>query len=399
MKPKILILASWYPSPDSPLSGVFIQEQAEVLSECYEVAVLVPDVSGWRDVLARRLKPRSEVSNGPPFPTFREQTFSAVPRVPRLSYQSYLRAAARGFHRVTQTFGAPDLIHAHVVFPAGWAAVRLGGEHSIPVILTEHNSPFRSHLGSRYRRKLVAETLRRVDCLITVSPDLLRQVERFCQVTTAAVVGNVIRTRFFVPGDQERRLTPSQQFLCVARLTPQKGLEYLIRAAKILLDRGISKFSVTVAGDGPDRGSLLELAASLGVSAYFSFLGMVDRSEVKRLIQECDVFVLPSLHETFGIVTAEAMACGKPVIATRCGGPEFVVPRHAGFLVNPGDPTGLADAIQSWILNQADFDPYLIRRSVEERFGEAAFLKKISGIYEHLWSTSTTGPHNQEAQA
>ena len=103
-------------------------------------------------------------------------------------------------------------------------------------------------------------------------------------------------------------------------------------------------------------------------------------------MQQCDVFVHPSLSETFGVVLGEAMACGKPVIATRCGGPEFVVTAETGILVKSADARALADAMNGMISGQYVFDSRQIRRSVQDRFGAEAFMRDITAIYEQCWS-------------
>jgi glycosyltransferase involved in cell wall biosynthesis len=102
-------------------------------------------------------------------------------------------------------------------------------------------------------------------------------------------------------------------------------------------------------------------------------------------MHDCDVFVLPSLNETFGIVVGEAMACGKPVIATRCGGPEFVVTDETGVLIDVGSLEGLTEAMSDFISGRFSFDPSVIRASVVNRFGPSAFLRNIAGIYDELW--------------
>jgi glycosyltransferase involved in cell wall biosynthesis len=112
---------------------------------------------------------------------------------------------------------------------------------------------------------------------------------------------------------------------------------------------------------------------------------MLTRQGVRQHIQDSDIFVLPSLAETFGVVVGEAMACGKPVLATRCGGPEFILTDETGVLVPVGDPVALADAMEKFINRKVSFNPSIIRSSVLARFGEESFLRNLSGIYDQVW--------------
>jgi glycosyltransferase involved in cell wall biosynthesis len=101
-------------------------------------------------------------------------------------------------------------------------------------------------------------------------------------------------------------------------------------------------------------------------------------------MQWCDLFILPSLRETFGIVLGEAMACGKPVVATRCGGAEFLVTPETGQLVEPANPTLLADAIEQWASMRDSYDSVAIRKHIVDRFGESAFLQNVSAWYDRI---------------
>jgi glycosyltransferase involved in cell wall biosynthesis len=166
----------------------------------------------------------------------------------------------------------------------------------------------------------------------------------------------------------------------VARLDPQKGLGDLLEAAARVPDA-----SFVVAGDGPDRERLGETARSLGLHDRVCFLG--HRDDVPDLLRSCDVFVLPSLYEGFPLSVLEAMAAGKPVIATAVGGtPEAVSDGETGFLVPPGDPSALAAAIRA-VLS----DPVLARRlgsAGRERacrtFSAAEMVRHVVRLYEDI---------------
>ena len=103
-------------------------------------------------------------------------------------------------------------------------------------------------------------------------------------------------------------------------------------------------------GDGPLRDQLEKLAAVLKVHERTKFLGQKGRDGVVRLLHDCEIFVLPSKSEPFGIVVIEALACKKPVVASAVGGiPEIIENGKNGLLVSPGDPIALANAIKTVI--------------------------------------------------
>jgi L-malate glycosyltransferase len=387
MRRKVLVLPSWYPNRIYPFSGSFVQDQARAISRIYDVAVLHPQWFGCRDMLTYQLGQRSGNEKETGFTVCRERALVPLPRQFKLGYHLYFRAAKRGFERMLSAWGKPDLIHAHVVLPAGWAASILGRRYGISVVLTEHSGPFSMHLRSKGQEQLVRETLSHIDQVIAVSPSLEKEIQTFHRGAETRVVGNVIRTDFFRPLKEksQRAMARSLRFFSVALLSEQKGMRYLIEAMHLLARQGVTSFELIIGGDGPARGGLEELVKNFGLGDRCRVLGILTPLEVRNWIQQTDVFVLPSLGETFGIVLAEAMACGKPVIATRCGGPEFVVTQETGLLVDVANARALADAMHQFVTERVMFNPDLIRKSVVERYGEEAFLSAIANIYEELW--------------
>lgn len=387
MKRKLLILAEWYPSKASRVHGIFVQDQAQVLSRAYEVAVLVFGLISWRDVIRGKFLLESEFEQRNGVKVYREEILVPPRRFFRLWIRLIARLARRGFGTVLTNWGKPDIMHGQVILPAGWVAASLGRQYGIPVVLTEHSGPFSVHLRSKSQRTVVRETLTRVNRVVAVSPALVRQIHDFCPTVNIATVGNVIRTDFFTPVKDTPEQTPPAitRFLSVASLNKEKGLQYLLEALKLLVQRGTTSFELFIGGGGPTRPRLEVMARKFGLRDRCHFLGVLTRPAVKHWMHQCDAFVLPSLSETFSVVLCEAMACGKPVIATRCGGPEFVVTPETGFLVDVANPVELAGAMDKFISDRVMFDPNLIRRSIVGRFGEDVFLRNISAIYEEIW--------------
>lgn len=154
------------------------------------------------------------------------------------------------------------------------------------------------------------------------------------------------------PGERDRYALPWERIVLFAgRHVYDKGVDVLIEAARILLQRrGDAKF--VVAGDGPMRMHLEQLARSYGLGDKVLFTGRIPDDALYRAMKLADIVVVPSRYEPFGIVALEAMAAAKPVIASRVGGlSEIVVDGETGILVPPEDPGALASAIESLLSN------------------------------------------------
>jgi glycosyltransferase involved in cell wall biosynthesis len=124
---------------------------------------------------------------------------------------------------------------------------------------------------------------------------------------------------------------------------------------------GDRSLRLVLAGDGPLRGELEALAASLGVAAQTTFLGFQGASEIVRLLHGCETMVLPSRMESFGIVLIEAMACKTPVVACAVGGiPEIIEHEVSGILVEPENPRALTAGLRR-VLTDGD-----LRRTIAE---------------------------------
>ena len=387
MKRKILLIPSWYPGEKDPISGIFIQEQAVALSKQYDVAVLIPGMAAWRNVMNKNAGDKSQKKYQEGLPVYYEYALPLIPHGPEpIAYNTFRRAAQSGFRKLVEEWGRPDLIHAHVVLPAGWSALRLAKRYGIPIVLTEHSSPFSMHLGTDLSRRLVRETLENVNRLIAISPALATQLLEFQPGLEIQVIGESVRTDFFLPRDTiEQKNGTGTKFFVAARLAEQKGLDHLIKAVQLLVQRGLNSFQLVIGGDGPDREKLEQLTKTLGVAQRCQFLGGLSREQVRENMQNSDVFVLSSLHETFGVVVGEAMACGKPVISTRCGGPEFVVTEETGVLVDVAKPQALADAMADFILDRVSFNPHAVRTSVVNRFSPEVFVRNVSAVYDQIW--------------
>lgn len=387
MKKKILFVPSWFPNPEDPISGIFIEEQAVALSKQHDVAVLLPKMAAWRNVLKSDAPDRSAVKEQSGLTVYHEYARPLIPHGPESTdWNTFARAAQNGYDKIAKEWGKPDIIHAHVVLPGAWSALGVAKKHGIPIVMTEHSGPFSMHLGTELSRRLARETLTGVNGIIAISPAMAGQLLDFQPGLQIDIIGESVRTDFFVPADViDTAEKTRKSFLVVARLAEQKGLDHLVKSVRLLLDKGFTSFEVAVGGDGPDRAKLEDLIQTLGVGEHLRLLGALNREQVRDRMQRCDVFVLSSLWETFGVVVGEAMACGKPVISTKCGGPEFIVTDENGILVDVGSAEALADGMAEFLDGRHSFDPQTVRASVVNRFSPEAFARNATAVYERFW--------------
>lgn len=170
---------------------------------------------------------------------------------------------------------------------------------------------------------------------------------------------------------------------CVAFLSKRKGINYLIDAFRLVTDRH-PRARLEIVGDGEERSALQRQIAALGLEGSVALLG--NRVDVPRLMNGFDVVVLPSVWEPFGLVVAEAMACGKPVVATNVGGiPEIVEHGRTGLLVPPAKVEPLAGAL-STLLDSKDWRRRL-GDAGRQRFLEAFDSRIMAAGYQAMYES------------
>jgi glycosyltransferase involved in cell wall biosynthesis len=146
-------------------------------------------------------------------------------------------------------------------------------------------------------------------------------------------------------------------------------------------------FRYDIIGGGEDEDLLKSLVKQTGLlGERIHFLGRLDNEEVIRHIRQCDFLVVNSNVETFSVITAEALACGKPVIATRSGGPEFFMTEECGILIPPRDPEALESAIYYMLDHHHEYDPAAMRGVVEKQFSAEAVGRQLLSLYQEKLS-------------
>ncbi|MEU8135394.1 glycosyltransferase family 4 protein [Streptodolium elevatio] len=244
--------------------------------------------------------------------------------------------------------GGFDVVHAHV-HAASMAAALGGPLVGVPVVVTEHSmASWRGRIACAYSRLLY----RRCALVLAVSPQIRNRLCTSDRVLRGRVrvVGTALfgSARAAAPGPERTPECTSGRpggpvVGVVARLRPEKGVEFFVRAASLVADAH-PDVTFSVVGDGDQRHRLEGLAAGLGLGGRMRFHG--ERADGARAVAAADVLCVPSLTEGAPLVVLEAMAAGVPVIASAVGAvPDQLDGGRAGILVPPGDVSALAEAL------------------------------------------------------
>ncbi len=394
-KINVLVVPSWYPSPSNPLAGIFVKEQVAALSQKIPCAnfFIMNWGQGEHELSLRRpgqsfarlkrylLHQDSGISRTGPYFTVSVPALTWSKKLPFGGLRPLARSAERAFRLVTSQFGMVDLVHAHVCYPAGFVAAELSEQFETPFVLTEHMGPFPfpSLLEGGKLRSDVFEAMQRAAALIAVSRHSAEQVAAF-GLPRPKVIPNLVDERRFAPGEvRHGRFV----FLTVGSLTKQKGIDLLLNAIA-RWDSRPNDVLFRIVGEGPERSSLESLACELGIENEIEWFGGCSRDVLPRLFADCDCFVLPSRHESFGIVYAEAHACGKPVIATKCGGPEDFVNAENGILIPTNDIPKLTESLAYMYMNARRYPVAAIRQAFLNRYSRAAVTSEIAKVYQSV---------------
>jgi glycosyltransferase involved in cell wall biosynthesis len=276
-----------------------------------------------------------------------------------------------------------DLIHAHFIYPDGAVAHRLASRWGIPFVVTEH-APWTGWLDRRGVARAALPAARAASAIMAVSSSVERTIRAYAgEAPRVEVVPVGVDTARFVPRDAPRL---DDQILFAGFLNYMKGIDVLLDAMAILRDQGRPGRLVLVGGSfyrntRKQEDALRRRADELGLGDRVTFAGQKPQEEVAGMMAESAVVVLPSRAESFGAVLVEALACGTPVVATRCGGPEDIVSPHVGRLVPVGDAAALASALADVLADPTLRDRAALRRYAVERFSWGRVVGETLSVY------------------
>ncbi|AFQ46141.1 glycosyltransferase [Desulfosporosinus meridiei] len=286
----------------------------------------------------------------------------------------------------------PDLIHSHYATSFGLLGA-LTGKH--PLVISAWGSDiFSFPKTSFFHARLLKWILAQADVLCSSSKIMAQEMQLYLDSQQAIeIIPFGVDTKRFSPPEEgqvsslKRVKQDTPVVFGVAKgLHPVYGLDLLIEAFA-LVQRRFPQTLLRIAGEGPQRASLEDLAVRLGVSEHIEWLGQLPNAEIAGFYQSIDIVVIPSRQESFGVTAVEASACARPVIASRIGGlTEVIVEGETGLLVSSESISELSSAMEG-LLN----DPTLRERlgqqgrvNVLKNYDWQKNVAQMEAVYQRL---------------
>jgi glycosyltransferase involved in cell wall biosynthesis len=387
---RVLVLTHNYPRFAGDPAGAFVARLARATQLAgHETRVVTPGVPGT---------PEREVDGGVAVTRFRY----APQRLERLGYTGSLHRDAlssplvalalpgyfwsfrRAARRAVRDF-QPDVVHAHWWVPSGMVAATLRP----PFLVTSHGSDVRLLESTPPARALARHVLRRAAAVTTVSRFLERDLRRLLPSleTPIEVLPMPLDVAHFASGNSEMKTTPPR-ILYAGNLVASKGVDVLVESVARLRERGLD-CELRILGEGPERGSLEELALRRGIAGAVSFSPFVPQGEMPAEYGRSTVTVLPTRGnaEGLGLTLVEALLSGSAVVGTPAGGiPEVVVDGRTGLIARDGDATDLAQKIGR-LLSDSELRERLVRCGAEmarERHAAITAAARFISLYEQV---------------
>lgn len=373
-KLKVLFVSKAYPSEVDIQNGIFVKKHALAASLHADVKVIFITTSNENKTI------RSQVSE-----SFEEIIIYTKKSNKISNYIQRKKAYQDILKELENSWGIPNIIHGNIFLRGAFDAYKLSKKYSIPFIVSTHWSGFVNGDYEKmpfFRKFMFKKVAKKAARITSVSNFLANKVQKLLNVNPI-VIENIIEVaqKPETLAKQDSTITA----LMVADLRDEiKNISGVLYAMKQVAESH-PNFKLNIIGDGPDKTKLINLSKQLGIynkSAFF--LGRKSNQEVLTEIQKSSFSIINSNIETFSVFTLESIFSGKPVICTKCGGPEDFVNLNNGLLINKKNKEELKNAITYLIQNLHDYSAEKVKTSIQLDLTELTIGKRLFSLYNEV---------------
>jgi len=352
---KVLVIPSWYPEGNDRLMGIYHKDYCMAISDKVDVDMLYIYRQSIKHPIKYLFMDKKEIDDEGKYKVYKYKMLDVSKINYKLQMYLYYKKLEKAYIDYVKTNCKPDILHAEVIIPAGYATAKLGKKYNIPVIVTEHSSGFMKYFEGKdeeYSRYVLENAQMSV-----VSDFMKEEMKKF--TNDSKIIPNLVDTSIFNKRKHKRGKT--LKLVCVSAFRIGKCIEDLIKALSILINENNMKVHLDLVGEGYLMDYYKEIASELKVDKHITFHGKKSREEISSILANNDIFVVSSRRETFCIPGVEALASGLPIVSTACLGPEEYINKKCGEICNINDPVDMALKIMK-VYNKLDkYDVKYIR--------------------------------------
>jgi len=370
----VLIIPSWYPVHKKDFGGSFFRDQAINLNKNgIKVGVIAPalrSLSNFSSLFSLNFGTKYEMDEG--ICTLRFHGLKFFPFSVRLNRWYWRFLGQKIYLQYIKENGKPDIIHVHsMIYGIFWSEV-IFEKFNVPYIITEHSSEFALSDIKDSLKTHLSVALKKAKLRVAVSSSFAKILNDFFKLKSSwDVIPNMVSDVFFNKNNEYQKgqiECNNFHFLIVGNLNKNKNHEFLIKSF-VRTFRDKKSVKLWIVGEGPEKLILTELVNELKVIDQVIFFGSISRCEVVNFFKDCDVFLLNSKFETFGVSCIEALAMGKPVISTDSGGPnDIIIDNFNGLIIDQNDEAKLNEAMLHLFHNYNKFNSKNIIEDCYRRF-------------------------------
>ena len=366
---KVLIIPENFPTDENPVAGIFIKDQINALSPFCKISVF--NSNPW-------YRGKYQTIEGVNFYDF--HAYSKKPPT-LLKPPAYAWWAKQSFN-LAKKIPKPDIIHLHGASLRGKWVQKVANFWNIPFVVTEHTGPWSAIANRPAVFKRAKHTLENAAAILPVSHHLKQEIiDSGIRAKQIEVLGNPVDTHFF-----EVRKTPlskSKNILFLGRLDPFKGGLRTLRAFHQILNP-LQDYTLTIAGTGIEAPEIESYIAQNQLQSRVVFLNHpIARHDMRQLFHESTFLVFPSEFESFGLVAAEAMATGLPVVITNQTGPRDFTTTKTAIPVSPLRIDEIADGMVQMANQIEQYSPSEIRAFITEKFSLENYANHLMALYKN----------------
>lgn len=374
-KPVVLHFASWYPTKEKPMLGIFIRKHIILLQKDLKQGVIYFNIS-------------AQFKEGLKIVLNDEDNLNEIEiRIKKNSFFKLIFIAI-GFFKAIKLFnnkiGSPQIVHLHTILPMAslvWFFVKL---NRVKLVVTEHWTGYQPEDGNykgAFRKLFTKLIIKNADTVITVSKQLAEAMGKHSLKFKNVVISNAVDLQVFKVSD--KKINPNN-FIHISSLDDrQKNTSGIIRAFAEVVKQN-NQTQLIIVGSGGDEMELRKLVGDFGLSSQVVFVGNKKGVELASLIKDSAALIMFSRYENQPVVILEALACGTPVISTYVGGIAEMLDESNSLKVEVENVQQLKASMELILNDNKFFDAEQIQENILKTIHPDIIRNKHLELYKEL---------------